>query len=384
MRMRHGFLAASMRTLTTALVAPFLLVTNFAGAVPQTVAAPIVSSVSLPAAFSFNQVFAAGSELLLTGYQYASPSSLVETCYEAQVALSPLSVGRVRLTNCDNPELNGASVAPYVSTFKPDYGELRIARLVSPAGEVELGPVLSRFQYDSGSHVEWTYEKGSLWLYEGGSLHQGPRVFRVSATTGQLLQSTPVPYLVRPLITADVDGLYVAGAGSFGGSGRTLIYRVAAGAKAAEVVFTVDDAEDYFVSWTTSDGDNLWANICHRPVGRVCEIWRFHGPRLAPFFHVSDKGGTAGWVLGDEATGLYSAVWAAKTLAPGATTTNWQVIRIDPRSGQISEVTRLSLPAFWEGPVDTGNIDAVLYEGCLYMLVAGTGGAGGDLYRVRL
>ena len=275
-----------------------------------------MSSVSLPAAFSFNQVFAVGGQLVLTGYQYASPSSSVETCYQARVAPSSLTASKVRLTNCDNPELDGASVAPYVSTFKVGYGELRVARLVSTTGAVELGPVLARYQYDSGTYPEWTYEQGSLWLYEGGAA-QGPRVFRVSATTGQLLQSTPVPYFVRPLITADANGLYVAGAGSFGGAGSTLIYRVVRGAKTVQVVYSVGDAEDYFVSWATGDRDDLWADICHRPVGRACEIWRFNGPSLSPVFHVSDNGRTGSWVLGDEATGLYSSIWAGGTLARG-------------------------------------------------------------------
>ena len=89
-------------------------------------------------------------------------------------------------------------------------------------------------------------------------------------------------------------------------------------------------------------------------------------------------------MLGDEATGLYSSVLASGTLAPGTTMTNWQVIRIDPRSGRVGDVARLLLPAFWQGPVDTGNVDAVVYGGCLYMLVAAPGATGGDLYRVKL
>ncbi len=89
-------------------------------------------------------------------------------------------------------------------------------------------------------------------------------------------------------------------------------------------------------------------------------------------------------MLGDEATGLYSSIWASGTLAPAAITTNWQVIRIDPRSGEISDVAQLMLPAFWQGPADTGPGDAVIYGGCLYLVVPGPGGTGGDLYRVRL
>ncbi len=169
---------------------------------------------------------------MLTGSQY-SRSASVTNCYEARVNPSSLKMSRARLTACDNVVLDEATVAPFVSTVKVGYGELRIGRLVSQAGAVKLGPVLASYQFDSGTHLEWVYGPGSLWLYEEGTA-QGPRVFRVSTTTGQLLQSTPVPRFVRPLITADANGLYVAGAGSFGGTGSTLIYRVAPSAKSAQ------------------------------------------------------------------------------------------------------------------------------------------------------
>jgi hypothetical protein len=381
--MNHVLPSPGLRRLTGALVVLFALVANLVGIVSPASAAPVVSSVSLPGAFSFNQVFATGSQLVLTGDQYASRSPSVETCYQARVAPSSLTVSKVLFTSCDNPELDGASVAPYVSSFKIGYGELRVARLVPVTRAVELGPVLARFMYDSGTHTEWTYDQGSLWLYQAGTA-QGARVFRVSATTGELLQSTPVPRFVRPLITANANGLYVAGAGSFGGAGRTLIYRVAPEAKAAQVVYTVGDAEDYFASWVTGDGDDLWSDICHRPVSRACEIWGFKGPSLEPLFHVSDNGRTGGWVLGDQATGLYSSISPSGILAPGAMTTSTQVIRIDPRSGRVGDVARLSLPTFWQGPDDVGDIDAVVYGGFLYVLAAGAGGAAGELLRVRI
>jgi len=352
------------------------------GDIPQAVTAPIVSSVSLPSAFALSQVFVAGGQLVLTGSQN-SRSASVTTCYEARVNPSSLKMSRARLTSCDNVVLDGATVAPFVSTVKVGYGELRVGRLVSRARGVKLGPVLASYQFDSGTDPEWAYGPSSLWIYEEGTA-QGPRVFRVSSTTGQLLQSTPVPGFVRPLITADANGLYVAGAGSFGGTGSTLIYRVAPGARSAQVVYSAKQADAQYVSWVTSDGDDLWVDICHRPAGAPCEIWRFHGPDLAPVFHVSDHGRTGGWVLGDEATGLYSSVWASGTLASGAITTNWEVIRIDPRSGGISDVAQLMLPAFWQGPDDTGPADAVIYGGCLYLVVPGSGGTGGDLYRVKL
>ena len=368
-----------LRRLVVALIVGL---TSLLADVPQAVAAPIVSSVSLPTAFAFSQVFVAGGQLVLTGSQY-SRSASVTNCYEARVNPSSLKMSRARLTACDNVVLDGTSVAPFVSTVKVGYGELRIGRLVSQARAVKLGPVLASYQFDSGTHLEWAYGPGSLWLYEEGTA-QGPRVFRVSSTTGQFLQSTPVPRFVRPLITADADGLYVAGAGSFGGTGSTLIYRVTPGAKSAQVVYSAKQADAKFVSWVTSDGDDLWADICHRPAGTPCEIWRFDGPGLAPVFHVPDHGRTGGWVLGDEATGLYSSIWASGTLASGAITTNWQVIRIDPCSGEISDVAQLMLPAFWQGPGDTGPADAVIYGGCLYLVVPGPGRTGGDLYRVKL
>ena len=69
-------------------------------------------------------------------------------------------------------------------------------------------------------------------------------------------------------------------------------------------------------------------------------------------------------MLGDEGTALYSSIWASGSLASGAITTNWEVIRINPRSGGISDVAQLMLPAFCQGPDDTGPADAVIYGGC--------------------
>ena len=376
--MRRG---ASVRTKRLAVVLVIGL-TSLLGDIPQAVTAPLVSSVSLPTAFAFSQVFVAGGQLVLTGSQYSRAAS-VTNCYEARVNPSSLQLSKASLAACDNVVLDGATVAPFVSTVKVGYGELRIGRRVSRAGAVKLGPVLASYQFDSGTDPEWVYGPGSLWLYEEGTA-RGPRVFRVSSTTGQLLQSTHVPGFVRPLMTADANGLYFAGAGSFGGTGSMLMYRVAPGAKSPQVVYSAKQADAQFVSWVTSDGDDVWADICHRPAGAPCEIRGFHGPDLAPVFNVSDHGRTGGWVLGDEATGLYSSIWASGTLAPGAITTNWQVIRIDPRSGGIGDVAQLMLPAFWQGPDNTGPADAVIYGGCLYLVVPGPGGTGGDLYRVKL
>ena len=50
------------------------------------------------------------------------------TCYEAKVNPSSLKMSSARVTACDNLELDGATVAPFVSTVKLGYGELRIGR----------------------------------------------------------------------------------------------------------------------------------------------------------------------------------------------------------------------------------------------------------------
>ena len=190
-----------------------------------------VSSVTLPGSFNLQQVFVSGDELSLTGAQ-DSVGGWPVACVQMPVSPTSLKLSRVAKLGCDDPKLEGASVAPYVSAPRIDYSEVRIARIVPSTGAVELGPVLATYQDSSGTHLEWAYAPGSLWLYEMGTA-RGPMVFRVSTVTGKLLQETTVPLLVRPLITVDENGLYIAAAGSFGGIGDAVIYRVGVGARAA-------------------------------------------------------------------------------------------------------------------------------------------------------
>ena len=149
---------------------------------------------------------------------------------------------------------------------------------------------------------------------------------------------------------------------------------------------TVDSEPGFngFVSWITSDDNVLWADVCERPVGRACELWRFDGPDLTPVFHVSDHGATGAWIVGNAATGLYSSVEVGNVIDPSATAT-WRIITINPKTGAITDVAALVLPPYWEGPSDTGTDDAVIYRGRLYLVTPpGLSAASGKLDRINL
>ena len=185
------------------------------GDVPRAVTAPIVSSVSLPSAFALSQVFVAGGQLVLTGSQY-SALRLGHDLLRSRVNPSSLKMSRARLTSCDNVVLDGATVAPFVSTVKVGYGELRIGRLDSRAGAVKLGPGPRELSVRLRHRPRMGLRAGFSLDLRGRDCSR-PKSLRVSSTTGQLLQSTPVPGFVRPLITADANGLYVVGRGDSAG-----------------------------------------------------------------------------------------------------------------------------------------------------------------------
>src|SRR5579863_734540 len=175
-------------------------------------------AINLPSVgFNFLNVVVRSGRLYLV--ESITPDGSTE-CLVASVTSSPLKVSAATQERCENPLLEGETVAPFVSTLRTGtgYSRVQIARYVRSTGKVILGPIPATYEDNSGSRLEWTYGPGSLWLYEAEAAH-GPTVFRISSTTGKLLQKTRVPGLTRPELTANINGLYVAAAGSFGNYG---------------------------------------------------------------------------------------------------------------------------------------------------------------------
>jgi len=339
--------------------------------------APVVSSAPIPANLALREIFVDGSSLELAGTMTLAGQAGI-ACVRASLAAAPLELTKIVEPNCDDPGLIGEPVAPFVTAPTPGYSAARVA--YDSNGRVDLGPVLASYPDDSGSHLEWAYGPGALWLYEDETA-SGPTVFRISEGTGRLVRATPVPGLVRPLLAADSAGLYLAGTGSYGGIGKDIIWHVGAEASKAQVVVTAGAGDS--VSWITAQGEDVWADICRRPSGSACEISRFHGPNLVPVFRVSDRGRTGRWIVGNTTDGFYSSVVAQNLRPLIPSKVRWELIRIDPSTGAITDVTTLMLPAFWDGPNATEGADAVVYDGSLYVVSDPQGTSAGVLYRVQ-
>jgi hypothetical protein len=134
------------------------------------------------------------------------------------------------ITGLLEPPMPVGSVSVLVRNLTPNGAEGAVQTLVTnrSTGRTTDGPILATFQWDSGSHPEWVSAPQALWIFELET-SDGPTVWRVSDTTGVVLQTIKVPALVRPLLVADATGLYLAGTGSFGGVGHGLVFHVEVG-----------------------------------------------------------------------------------------------------------------------------------------------------------
>jgi len=263
---------------------------------------------------------------------------------------------------------------------------VRIAHL-SPTGQVAVGPVVVRYEEASDTHLESVYAAGSLWLYAPDTSSGRGRALRISATTGQVLQDTPVsPAMDRPVIGANANGLYLAPNPETGflGSAQSpnengIIYHVGIGASSVQIFDAPGKQFHGYVNWIAGDGNSLWADICHRPVAARCMITRFNGSSPKPVFRTSDRNLTAFWVVGGATQGIYSVA-----LPGGRTSSSGDVIRIDPATGAVKVITTVPLSEFWQGYWYGGSTEAALYGRSLYLLSPPSNQTAGTLYRVRL
>jgi len=336
-----------------------------------------VVATTVPASLGFASISLTPAGLRLTGTATLGGDQGV-ACLEASVDPATLALLRIIEPRCDDPALAGKPVMPvqYGLRSQPNDAVVRIARIDSSNGRIEVGPVLMTYGNYSDTHLESAYGPGSLWLYASAST-KGPMVLRVSEATGQVVQATRIPDLDRPVIAADAAGLYLApAANSLGNFGDGIIYHLGIGARS---VAAVDRSPGFhgFVSWMTGQGEDLWADICPRQGSRPCEIARFNGERSLRAFQVSDRGLTGWWVAGDASSGFYSSVVPRNVPAPS--TTSWRIVRIDPSSGAVAVVATIDLPLYW-----TGSGEATVDGHALFVLTPPEQSSNGELYRVAL
>jgi hypothetical protein len=348
-------------------------------------AAGSYTSATIPSNLAFTAIASSPSSLVLSGTTTLDGDQGV-LCVMARANARTLALSGIVEPFCDSPLLSGRSVVAVQQGSRSMLTSVRIAHL-SPTGRVEVGPVVVTYEEASDTHLESVYAAGSLWLY-APSTPSGGRALRISETTGQVLQDTPVsPAMDRPVIGANANGLYLAPDPETGflGSVRLpkengIIYHVGIGAPGVQIFDASPDKQfSGYVSWITGDRNSLWADICHRPVGHRCMITRFNGSSSKPVFQVSDRDLTGFWVIGSVAQGFYSVA-----LRGGATTSADDVIRIDPATGAVKAITTIPLPESWPGAWYDGSTEAALYGRSLYLLSPPANQTPGMLYRVRL
>src|SRR5258707_820194 len=118
------------------------------------------------------------------------------------VTLIAIGVG----VGIEAPEPTGRTVhvSVRVSNLDPpgSMGKVQVEVRNTTTGEIQLSRPLATFEWDSGSHPEMVAAPGALWLFELETAN-GPMVWRISSSTGEVEQTTKVPRLVRQFLAAD-------------------------------------------------------------------------------------------------------------------------------------------------------------------------------------
>ena len=186
--------------------------------------------------------------------------------YGASWTVGPRQAARVISVSRTVAPLSGRLSLVTTSGPRGNTGSAQLVREVGTE-EIAVGSPLVSFQFDSGTYPLVSRAPGVLWLYELGS-STPPTVWRISDSTGAVLQKTTAPALVRPLLASDATGLYLAGAGSFGGAGHGLIFHVGVDARAADEVLGTGQepgSMEFVTSLQLLDG-KVTAVVCTRPI----------------------------------------------------------------------------------------------------------------------
>jgi len=346
------------------------------------------SSTVIPASLDFTAIDSSPSGLVLSGTASLNGDQGV-SCLRAGVNATTFALFGVVEPLCDSPLLSGHAVAAVQEQARTMVASVRIARL-SPSGQVELGPIVVRYEEGSDTHLESAYADGSLWLYVPDT-PSGGRALRISEATGQVVQDTRVsPAMDRPLIAADANGLYLAPDATTGflGRGREpnengIVYHVGVGASSVQVLDSSPHSPfTGYVSWLIAEGNSVWIDVCQRPRHSSCAITRIDGSSAKPVFRVPDRNLTGYWVIGSASQGFY--IVSEPSDATGQPTVLGKVVRIDPATGAVKVIASVPLPEFWQGDFYNGSGEAALFRGSLYLLVPPNNQTAGTLYRVPL
>ena len=289
---------------------------------------PQVSIVPLPSRASFYTVEASGSRLLLSGSDTTGNG-----CNWLVLDAHTLRVKSSLVASCEQPGLASEPVVP-VQFYRPQGNQtsVRIARPTPRPARVSYGPVVMRFPEISDTRLEWTYGPGLLWLYDVATTH-GAEVVEISTATGRVVRTVSMPKLVRPLLAADADGLWIAASVETAMGAPAPTYHLAPGAGAPRLVHR----GGYAAFWLVAAGHTVWEDTASmsRPSSVRQEIWRFDGSSAAAHALASANS------LNSEATPAVqpgsAALW---TVSNGPSQPSYdscagqQIVRIDAVTGR--------------------------------------------------
>jgi hypothetical protein len=190
-----------------------------------------VSSTQLPTD-GLSSITVSDGKLLLSGGRMAPSASGVQVnlrhgrvdgdCNSVLADPHTLKLGPIKQANCGNPALYGRQVLPVASwttAHTPtnlDVIDVRIARSDPGARDgYTLGPVVTSWAQCSDCQGAWLYGDGSLWIYNpladpAGPPRQRAVLLRVSEQTGAVLQRWRMPEIIRALLAANRNGLWLS------------------------------------------------------------------------------------------------------------------------------------------------------------------------------
>ena len=344
---------------------------------------PVVSTLTLPSRAGFETVATLGNRLLLTGSDATGSD-----CDWLVVGSNPLKVRSSFHASCEQPALTGEAVVPaQFQNPRSNRATVRIARPATTPARVRYGPVVMSFPENSDTRLEWTYGPGLLWLYDVATT-RGAEVVEVSTATGRVVATVSTRKLVRPLLAADADGLWIAASIETATGAPAPTYRLAPRAGAPRLVHR----GGYAAFWLVASGHTVWEDIASMTRRRLRvrqQIWRFDGPSAAAHALAS-------------ADGLSTVTTPA--VAPGPTL--WtvgngpfqngqfnncdgqRIVAIDGLTGRQSVVTTIRLPGNPCYPLpgvawQPTGADAQTFTGGAFYFLAAPAGSGTNLYRVQ-
>src|SRR5580658_507294 len=219
-----------------------------------------VASVPLLGKSWFNEIMVDDGSLQLDGI--APSESSDSPCLTEPVDPQTLVLGATSEIDCNDPLSLGEPVTT-VETLVPSSSRVNVAIAVADpqTSQVTVGPVVMSYENVSDTRPVTAFGGGWFWIYDVSTLN-GAELLQVSETSGQVVDTIPMPELYRPVLAANDTGAWI-GNSLYGGpcTGCGLpgtLYHVALGGNGATAV--VPDPT-LLVCWMLGDGDRLWVGM---------------------------------------------------------------------------------------------------------------------------